>query len=132
MKDNCKYLVEGQDAPPAAQRNSLLAGTAAREQELAGVPGDAQSAQTGARISNEGSLLARNTTVTARLGLELSNGPEGTLVVPLSGGTKALMYPKLNHQPATFTVLNFPVDSVEKAVDELNQGCDLKSITNPS
>jgi catechol 2,3-dioxygenase-like lactoylglutathione lyase family enzyme len=55
------------------------------------------------------------------LGLELSSGPEGTLVVPLSGGTKALMYPKPNHQPATFTVLNFPVDSVEKAVDELSQ-----------
>ena len=66
------------------------------------------------------------------LGLELSSGPEGTLVVPLSGGTKALMYPKPNHQPATFTVLNFPVDSVEKAVDELsNAACDLKSITNP-
>ena len=46
MKDNCKYLVEGQD---------LLAGTAAREQELAGVPADVQSAQIGARISNEGS-----------------------------------------------------------------------------
>ena len=55
------------------------------------------------------------------LGLELASGPEGTLVVPLSGGTKALMYPKLNHQPATFTVLNFPVDSVEEAVDELSQ-----------
>jgi hypothetical protein len=46
MKDNCKYLVEGQD---------LLAGTAAREQELAGVPADVQSAQIGARIGNEGS-----------------------------------------------------------------------------
>ena len=55
------------------------------------------------------------------LGLELSSGPEGTLVVPLSGGTKALLYPKPNHQPATFTVLNFPVDSVEKTVDELSQ-----------
>ena len=55
MKDNCKYSVEGQDAPPAAQRNSLPAGTAAREQELAGVPADVQSAQIGARISNEGS-----------------------------------------------------------------------------
>jgi catechol 2,3-dioxygenase-like lactoylglutathione lyase family enzyme len=55
------------------------------------------------------------------LGLELAGGPEGTLVVPLSGSTKALMYPKPNHQPATFTVLNFPVDSVEKAVDELRQ-----------
>jgi hypothetical protein len=54
VKD-CKYSVEGQDAPPAAQRNSLPAGTAAREQELAGVPADVQSAQIGARISNEGS-----------------------------------------------------------------------------
>ena len=55
------------------------------------------------------------------LGLELARGPEGTLVVPLSGGAKALMYPKPNHQPATFTVLNFPVDSVEEAVEELSQ-----------
>lgn len=55
------------------------------------------------------------------LGLRLARGPEGTIVVPLSGGTKALMYPKPNYQPATFTVLNFPVDSVEKAVDELSR-----------
>ncbi|MGC2402844.1 MAG: hypothetical protein WA510_23840 [Acidobacteriaceae bacterium] len=40
---------------------------------------------------------------------------------PFSGDTKALMYPKPNHQPATFTVLNFPGDSVDKAVDELSQ-----------
>lgn len=51
------------------------------------------------------------------LGLEVSAGPEGTLVVLLSGGTKALMYPKPNHKPATFTVLNFPVESVENAVE---------------
>jgi catechol 2,3-dioxygenase-like lactoylglutathione lyase family enzyme len=55
------------------------------------------------------------------LGLELASGPEGTLVVPLSGDTKALMYPKPNHEPANFTVLNFPVESVEKAVDELSR-----------
>lgn len=52
------------------------------------------------------------------LGLNISPGPEGTLV--LSGG-KAMIYPKSDHQPATFTVLNFPVDNVEKAVDELGQ-----------
>ena len=52
--DNCNHLVEGQDAPPAL-RNGLPAGTAAREQELAGVPADVQSAQVGARISNGGS-----------------------------------------------------------------------------
>jgi len=55
------------------------------------------------------------------LGVELSPGPEGTVELKLAGSSKALMYPKPNHQPATFTVLNFPVDSVEKAVDELNQ-----------
>jgi predicted enzyme related to lactoylglutathione lyase len=55
------------------------------------------------------------------LGLDLSSGPEGTLVVPLSGDTKALMYPKPNHEPATFTVLNFPVESVEEAVEELSR-----------
>ena len=54
MKDNCKYSVEGQEAPPA-QRNSLPAGTTAREQGLAGVPSEVHSAQIGARISNEGS-----------------------------------------------------------------------------
>ena len=55
------------------------------------------------------------------LGLKVSSGPEGTLVIPLSGNARALMYPKPNHQPATFTVLNFPVKSVEESVDELSQ-----------
>ena len=32
-----------------------------------------------------------------------------------------LIYPKPNHSPATFTILNFPVDKVEKAVDELSK-----------
>jgi anti-anti-sigma factor len=54
LKDNCKYLVEWQDAPPAAQRNSLRNGTAARAQEWAGVPADMQPPQTGTRISDEG------------------------------------------------------------------------------
>lgn len=55
------------------------------------------------------------------LGLKISSGPEGTLVLELSNSTKAIMYPKPNHQPATFTVLNFPVDSVDKAVDDLSK-----------
>ena len=37
----------------------------------------------------------------------------------LSDGGRVLIYPKPNHTPATFTVLNFPVDNVEKAVDDL-------------
>ena len=43
----------------------------------------------------------------------------GMLTLHLGGGTKVLVYPKPDHVPATYTVLNFPVDDVEKAVDEL-------------
>jgi len=52
------------------------------------------------------------------LGLEVSES-NGLLNLRLAGGTAVLIYPKPNHVPATFTVLNFPVDSVDKAVDEL-------------
>ena len=52
------------------------------------------------------------------LGLEVSSGAEGTLVLSKA---KTMIYPKSNHQPATFTVLNFPVDNVEKDVDELGK-----------
>ena len=34
-------------------------------------------------------------------------------------GHKVMIYPKPNHEPATYTVLNFPVDNVDNAVDEL-------------
>ncbi len=34
-----------------------------------------------------------------------------------------LIYPKPNHTPATFTILNFPVGDIEKAVDELTSRC---------
>ncbi len=55
------------------------------------------------------------------LGLELSEDLEmnGLLSLHIAGGAKILIYPKANHTPATFTVLNFPVDDVEEAVDEL-------------
>jgi catechol 2,3-dioxygenase-like lactoylglutathione lyase family enzyme len=54
------------------------------------------------------------------LGLEVSEGPEG-LELSLGGGTKVFIYPKPNHTPATFTILNFVVDDIEKAVDELTE-----------
>src|ERR1700744_798618 len=41
------------------------------------------------------------------------------LELDITDGSKVMIYPKPNHTPATFTVLNFPVDDVEKAVDEL-------------
>lgn len=52
------------------------------------------------------------------LGLEVSE-EHGILNLHLGGGADVLIYPKANHAPATFTVLNFPVDDVDKAVDEL-------------
>jgi len=53
------------------------------------------------------------------LGIEISEGIMGILTLHLSGGGKVIIYPKPNHEPATFTVLNFPVSDVEKTVDEL-------------
>lgn len=44
---------------------------------------------------------------------------EGMLTLHLATGGKVLIYPKDNHVPATYTVLNFPVDDVESTVDEL-------------
>ena len=52
------------------------------------------------------------------LGLDLTETKEG-LELHFSGGTEVFIYPKSNHTPATFTVLNFPVKNVEKAVDQL-------------
>jgi catechol 2,3-dioxygenase-like lactoylglutathione lyase family enzyme len=54
------------------------------------------------------------------LGLEVSES-NGLLKLQLAGGTTVLIYPKPNHTPATFTILNFPVDNVDKAVDELTK-----------
>src|SRR3990170_4422097 len=52
------------------------------------------------------------------LGLDVSEEMDG-LALHLSGGGEVFIYPKDNHVPATFTVLNFPVDDVEAAVDRL-------------
>jgi len=43
------------------------------------------------------------------------------LSLHVDGGNDILVYPKPNHEPATFTVLNFPVDDIEAAVDELGR-----------
>ena len=52
------------------------------------------------------------------LGLQVSES-HGLLTLQLAGGNKILIYPKVNHAPATFTVLNFPVENVDESVDEL-------------
>ena len=52
------------------------------------------------------------------LGLEVTE-ENGMLNLHLAGGGSVLIYPKPDHQPASFTVLNFPVPDVDQAVDDL-------------
>lgn len=54
------------------------------------------------------------------LGLEISETEEG-LILNTNGGNNVFIYPKLNHTPATFRVLDFVVDDVDKVVDELTK-----------
>jgi predicted enzyme related to lactoylglutathione lyase len=54
------------------------------------------------------------------LDLEISDNMGG-INLHLSGGNQVFIYPKSDHVPATFTVLNFMVKDVEKTVDELVQ-----------
>lgn len=54
------------------------------------------------------------------LGLDVSE-ENGMLRLSIGGGKKILVYPKADHVPATYTILNFPVDDVDKAVDELGR-----------
>ena len=54
------------------------------------------------------------------LGLDITE-EMGGLGLHLAGGGEVFIYPKDDHVPATFTVLNFPVDDVEAAVDRLTE-----------
>jgi predicted enzyme related to lactoylglutathione lyase len=54
------------------------------------------------------------------LGIPVSLNDMGILELDLPGGARVIAYPKPNHVPATFTILNFGVDDVEAAVDDLN------------
>jgi catechol 2,3-dioxygenase-like lactoylglutathione lyase family enzyme len=53
------------------------------------------------------------------LGLDVRVGQMGILELHLSSGATVIIYPKDNHVPATFTILNFPVEDVDKAIGEL-------------
>jgi catechol 2,3-dioxygenase-like lactoylglutathione lyase family enzyme len=65
-------------------------------------------------------LAATKAFYSGTLGLEVTSEPMGILKLHLAGGNNVLIYPKADHVPATYTVLNFPVDSVEQAVDTLS------------
>ena len=55
------------------------------------------------------------------LGLQITDGEMGVLQLALPTGPQVIIYPKENHEPASFTILNFVVDDVDAAVDELNK-----------
>ena len=54
------------------------------------------------------------------LGLNVTE-EHGMLFLHIASGADILIYPKSNHVPATYTILNFPVSDVEQAVDELTR-----------
>jgi len=56
-----------------------------------------------------------------KLGLEVRDSVMGMLEVVLGADQFVTIYPKPNHEPATFTVLNFIVPHIEEAVDDLKK-----------
>jgi catechol 2,3-dioxygenase-like lactoylglutathione lyase family enzyme len=54
------------------------------------------------------------------LGLEVTENEMGILELHLGSGAVVIVYGKPNHIPASFTILNFDVDDVDDAVDDLN------------
>jgi catechol 2,3-dioxygenase-like lactoylglutathione lyase family enzyme len=52
------------------------------------------------------------------LGLKTSE-QYGLMTLHIAGVRDVLVYPKPDHEPATYTILNFPVDDIDRAVDEL-------------
>jgi catechol 2,3-dioxygenase-like lactoylglutathione lyase family enzyme len=54
------------------------------------------------------------------LGLNVTTNAMGFLDIHLADGGSILVYAKPNHTPASFTILNFPVDDIDAAVDDLH------------
>jgi catechol 2,3-dioxygenase-like lactoylglutathione lyase family enzyme len=63
-------------------------------------------------------LAAARTFYGQTLGLRVSE-EGGPLVLHLADDQRILVYPKPDHTPASFTILNFPVDDIDQALDEL-------------
>ncbi|HSW99867.1 MAG TPA: VOC family protein [Patescibacteria group bacterium] len=54
------------------------------------------------------------------LGVSITKNPAG-LMLQIAGSNGILIYPKDDHVPATYTILNFPVDDIDEAVDTLTK-----------
>jgi catechol 2,3-dioxygenase-like lactoylglutathione lyase family enzyme len=67
-----------------------------------------------------------------KLGLPVDEESMGALRVSLPSGQAVFVYPKPNHEPASFTILNLVVEDIDRAVDELNAaGVETKIYTAP-
>jgi predicted enzyme related to lactoylglutathione lyase len=53
------------------------------------------------------------------LGLDVADNPMGLIELNIEGSNPVIVYPKPDHTPATFTILNFPVNNIDETVDEL-------------
>ena len=54
------------------------------------------------------------------LGLDVETNPVGGLTLKITGGNGIFIYSKENHAPAIYTILNFLVDDIDRAVEELS------------
>jgi len=67
---------------------------------------------------------------TNTLGVEVSDNEEGGLELSFPNSGSVFVYPKEDHEPATFTVLNFLVEDIDDAVDDLiDRGITFESYT---
>ena len=64
-------------------------------------------------------LEAARTFYGETLGLNVTDGPMGILTLELAGDRPTMIYPKPDFTPATYTILNFQVEDVDAAVDDL-------------
>ncbi|MBF4562360.1 VOC family protein [Microbacterium sp. VKM Ac-2870] len=65
-------------------------------------------------------LDAAETFYGGALGLQVVRNDMSILEISLPGGSRVIAYPKADHEPAVFTILNFVVDDIDAAVDALN------------
>ena len=66
------------------------------------------------------------------LGLDVEHNPMGLLEIDMGEGRHVAIYPKENHQPATYTVLNFVVPDLNEAVDRLTgAGVEMEHYDTP-
>jgi predicted enzyme related to lactoylglutathione lyase len=64
-------------------------------------------------------IVAAHDFYSETLSVEIEDLESGLLRLHLSGGNEVIVYPKPDHVPAVFTILNFLVADIEQAVDEL-------------